>query len=368
MASIDNENAKMEFRILVGTIDYDQYGERVINGIEFGNSDEQIAISTVSGLETPPIRNNTGDWSGRDGGYMSSQLYSARTITITGFYWDKDYACGPGTETREDIPYTTRERLANYLKIREKYPIFIKFMGNKVMFAEGFMIDFKMDYEFVKSGRYQVTFYCPEYALSVAEEYGDPNSIWRRAELHKEIFGGHLVPEEIDVLFKEGRHPTVINYEGLIPHWPTITLKGPATNPTFLNTATNKYFRVGTPTDLDDYPTYTEGDSYAKGDKVGYNGTLYEAKVDIPSAPAVWDSGSWTNAENNFSIVAGQTLTIDMGNRQALVNGKSVSMSIDPNSEWWYLVPGENRIYMLTHNGSDSDTAEITWTTDYQGV
>lgn len=317
---MEDENGVKEFRILVGTLEYDQFGKRVINGLEFGNSGEQIAISTVSGLETPPIRNNTGDWSGRDGGFMSSQLYSARTITITGFYWDKYYACGVDTVEREDFPESTRERLANYLKIREMYPIFIKFMSGRVLYTRGYMIDFKMDYEFVRHGQYQITFYCPDYELNLAGLYGDEDSIWNRAILHKEIFGGHLVPEEVPVLFGEGQHPTVIEYNGLIPCWPTIVLKGPSTNPTFLNTATNKYFRLGIPD------------------------------------------------EDDFTMVAGQTLIVDMKNRQCLLNGKSCSMSIDPNSEWWYLIPGQNKIYMLSHNSSDADTAEISWTTDFQGA
>lgn len=358
-----------EFRILVGTIDYDINGDRVIDGIEFGNAnDEQVAITTVSGLETPPIRNNYGDWSGRDGGYMSSQLYSSRTITIQGFYWDKNYACDLDSVYRDQFPYSVREKLANYLQIRKKYPIFIKFMSGKVFYTSGYMIDFKMDYEFVRNGEYQVTFLCPDYELSIADTYGDPDSIWRRAELHKEIFGGHLVPETVPVLFEMGQHPTIIDYQGLIPHWPTITLKGPAKNPTFYNTATNKYFRIGIPTNLDDYGQYTEGASYVVGDRAVYQNTLYEALTNIVSAPAILNPDDWKIAEEtDFELVAGQTMVIDMRNRQVLVNGKSVSMSIDPNSEWWYLVPGQNKIYYITHGVNDNPLAEIVYSDDYQG-
>ena len=308
-----------EFRILVGTIGYDLKGEEVINGIEFGNHGEQVMISTVTGLEAPPIRNNTGDWSGRDGGFMSSQLYSARVITINGFYWDKNYACDWDSIERNDFPYSVREKLANYIKIRQRYDLFIHFMSGRTYHTWGYMIDFKMDYEFVRNGEYQITFYCPDYALNLAEIYGDPESIWRRAELHKEIFGGHLVPEDLPVLFEEGQHPTEIEYEGLIPCYPVINLKGPSTNPIFLNTATNKYLKMGT----DDDP---------------------------------------------FVMQAGQNLTIDMNNRQVLLNGKSVSMSIDPNSDWWYLTQGKNKIYMLSSGNNDTPVAEIRWTESYQGV
>lgn len=359
-----------EFRILIGTVEYDERtGDRIVNGLEFGNtSEEQIAITTVSGLETPPIRNNYGDWSGRDGGYMSSQLYSSRTITIQGFYWDKDYACDVYSYVRDNFPYSVREKLSNNLQIRKKYPIFIQFMSGRIMYTSGYMIDFKMDYEFVRNGEYQVTFLCPDYELSVADVYGDTSSIKRTAELHKEIFGGHLVPETVPVLFEMGQHPTVVDYEGLIPCYPVITLKGPAKNPTFYNTATNKFFRVGTPTDLEEYGQYTEGQSYVVGDRVIYDNTLWEATNIIVSAPAVLNPEDWRVAEEtDFTLVAGQIMTIDMKNRQVLVNGKSVSMSIDSNSEWWYLQPGDNRIYYLTHNTNDNPVAEISWTVDFQG-
>lgn len=356
-----------EFRILVGTIEYDAKGDRVVNGIEFGNAnDEQVAITTVSGLETPPIRNNYGDWSGRDGGYMSSQLYSARQITIQGFYWDKNYACNVYSMVREDFPYSVREKLANYLKIRQKYPIFIKFMSGRVLYTSGYMIDFKMDYEFVRNGEYQVTFLCPDYELSEADEYGNPDSIWHRADLHKEIFGGHLVPETIPVLFQMGQHPTVVDYTGLIPCWPTITLKGPAKNPTFYNSATNKFFRVGT-----DAEAWTKEASYTIGTIVKYENYYYEATTSIEKSmdfEEELNQGLWRKTTDpNFELIAGQTMLIDMRNRQVLVNGKSVSMSIDPNSQWWYLQPGENRIYYLSDRVEDNPKGEITWTVDYQG-
>lgn len=316
MAVLDNIDK--EFRVLVGTIGGTKK-KPTVEGLEFGNEEQCIAITTISGLETPPIRNNSGDWSGRDGGYMSSQLYSARTITINGFYWDDKFACNIKSMERKNIPYSVRERLANTLMIRKKYPLFFKFIDGRILYTEGFMIDFKMDYELVSTGQYQVTFYCPNYALSEATTYGDITSIWHRAELHKEIFGGHLVPETLPVLFEEGRHPTTVEYTGMIPSYPLITYKGPATNPIFMNTAVNKYIRIGT------------------------------------------DANPW-------SMVEGQTLTIDMSNRQVLLNGKSVSMYIDPQSEWWYLTPGRNKIYLITDEPTDTQNAEIRWTNDYQGA
>lgn len=300
-------------KILVGTISY-LNDEEVVEGLLFGTNESEIQITRVTGLETPPIRNNYGPWSGKDGGYMSSQLYSGREITIEGFYTDTNANCLLDDDFRTD-PYSTREKLTNGLQIRQLYPIFFQLISGKIFYTEGYMIDFKMDFDNYKTGKYSVTFYCPYYELMTATEFGNKESIWQESLLYKERYGGHLVPETIPVLFELGYHATTINYKGLIPSWPKITLKGPSNEPiTILNATTNKYIRIHT------------------------------------------------------TIVAGQTLVVDMAAREVTVNGKSISMSIDENSDWWYLRPGENRIYLLTGENDDTFVANICWTNNYQGM
>lgn len=315
----DQKNYTKEFRILIGEITYDEAGQPLVDdGLEFGNLDQCIALTEVEGLEIPPIRNNNGDWSGLDGGFMSSQLYGARIITLTGFYWDNKYSCPVDSEVRGSFPYSVRERMTNWLMIRHNYPIFIKFLSGRILYTSGYLIDLKMNYDFVKSGEFQATFYCPDYQLSIADIYGDPESIWHEDTLYKEVFGGHLVPEDLPVLFEKGQHPTIIEYDGLIPTWPIITLAGPAKNPTFYNTANNTFFRIGTP-------------------------------------------------EEPWFLYDGQTLVINMRTRQVLVDGKSVSMSIDPESDWWSLIPGQNKIYFLNFQSDGTGVANIKYTIDQQG-
>ena len=303
-----------EFKILAG---YLEQGSGVYTGVEFGNSNGRVMITSVTGMEIPPIRNNNGDWSGRDGGYMSSQLYSGRIITISGFYWDDEASCAM---YKAGIYGTTvREKLANAFTIRKLYPIFISFTNGRSYYTEGYLTDFKMDYVNYKTGNYQVTFYCPDYALAIADVYGDASSIWRNAELTKEEPGGHLVPEDLPVLFQSGSHATVVDYKGLIPGWPTITCRGPVTNPVFYNQATGQQFIMG-------------------------------------------------SEDDPFTLAAGQTMTIDMENRQVTVGGKSRSMYINELSEWINLIPGKNKIYYTSFSETDNTKASITWRDLVQGV
>lgn len=306
-----------EFRILVGgtATQYNTY-----TGLEFGNSGERILITSVSGLEIPPIRNNNGDWSGRDGGYMSSQLYSARVITITGFYWDADANCGMYKDYRDYINKDSiRERLANAFSIRKLYPIFVSFVNGKSYYTEGYMTDFRMDYSNYRTGSYQITFYCPDYAFAIADKYGDSSSVWRTANLQKEELGGHPVPKDLPVWFQSGTQATTVNYAGLIPGYPTITIKGPVVNPTIYNKTTEQIFTIG-------------------------------------------------SRATPLSLREGQTLVIDMQNRQVTVNDRSRSMYITEESTWINLVPGKNKLYYTSGAESDTKVANITWRDLVQGI
>lgn len=136
--------------------------------------------------------------------------------------------------------------------------------------------------------------------------------------MEKEKQGGHLVPETLPVLFREGKMTTQINYDGLIPCYPKITLDGPATNPVFINLTTNKQFMLG-------------------------------------------------SQERPFVLGVGSKLVVDMEQRQVLVNGKSASYHINELSEWWCLNPGLNKIYYRTSTDTDTDNATLEWRSLVQG-
>ena len=44
----------------------------------------------VQGLGKPSVRTASGNYSGRDGGWISSQFYSTRQIVITGEFNDRN--------------------------------------------------------------------------------------------------------------------------------------------------------------------------------------------------------------------------------------------------------------------------------------
>ena len=59
---------------------------KIGNDIILGGDSAYKLVSPISGLSAPAIRTADGVYAGVDGGYVSSQLYAFRTITLSGFY------------------------------------------------------------------------------------------------------------------------------------------------------------------------------------------------------------------------------------------------------------------------------------------
>ena len=295
-------------QVLIGKY-YTQNNKRLLNGVILGTSDSKFQLTEIEGLESPPFRNNNNDWSGKDGGYMSAQLFSGREIVFQGFYYDKEYGCGKNL-------ISAREELINFLKIRTIFPIFFKTISGLVYYTEGYITDVNIPYTNTKYGDFQLTFYCPNAEIKKAEQFGDEDSVIKRDIIYRDIMsGGHVNPETIPVLFEKGYTTSVINYQGSLPCYPKIVLTGPFTSDIILqNYTTNKQLII------------------KKG------------------------------------IAEGSVVTIKMDTRQALENNRSISLFIDENSEWWYLQPGQNKIYLISGDDNDNVSCSIEWTENYQGI
>jgi phage-related protein len=295
-------------RVLIGKY-YIKNNQRLLNGLLLGTSDSKIQMTEITGLECPPIRLNNGDWSGKDGGFMSAELFSGREISISGFYYDNEYPCIPGQKS-------IRETMVNFLKIRTIFPIFFETNNGDIYYTEGFLTAISCPYTNFNYGEYQLTFYCPSAELKVAEQFGDIDSITKRELIYRDVnTGGHLVPEDLPVMFETGYSSSVIQYDGSMFCYPKIILNGPfSSDIVVMNYTTNKTLTI------------------------------------------------------KKEIATGSIVTIDMNARQVLENGSSISLYIDENSEWWYLQPGANKIYLNSGNSdTDNISGTIEWTINEQG-
>jgi hypothetical protein len=100
---------------------------------------------------------------------------------------------------------------------------------------------------------------------------------------------------------------------------------------------------------------------------------------DIEIAPVIYCVGQYTNPKIynmrtnsvigvNVATAAGDTLIIDMKNRQITLNGVSVLFYKSPTGDFWTLKPGNNDLYLETSSGSDQASVDVKFRDAYSGL
>lgn len=171
---------------------------RFSNGLQFGSGSPYQIQSPLQGLDTPKIRNGEATYAGADGGYMISQYYGSRTITIKGFF----HGCV------SDL----RQQLLSQLYMRYYMGIVIEDFNKDCWFTQGYIIDVKCDITSPTTGQYQISVLCPDPLLYPAENFL--------------ASGPEIITENLAV-----NGDTTILRHGDSDVFPTITLTGEFTNP-----------------------------------------------------------------------------------------------------------------------------------------
>ena len=234
-------------------------------------------ITSVSGLETAPYRNGTGNWSGADGGYLGTQLYGAREITISGVYVDKNAKCNFGAEVSSQFDRLARLYIRSRLPIRVKQTVRIFLDNGMTFFTDGYCTNLNMEYTYSGYGDYQITMFCPDPALYRGAASGAINSDWNSASLMKSQSVGYDASKLIHYpyrtpadredakMYKDttmpddnhgiewgtGGRSTPINYTGDYPGYPQLIVSVGSgevcVNPSFYSMSEDKIFSLGAP-------------------------------------------------------------------------------------------------------------------------
>lgn len=246
------------------------YRNLILNDTVHVNQENRMftTISSIEGLETAPFRNGTGDWSGIDGGYMSSQLFSARTITISGAYIDRQAGCDFSDSSSTPFHHLARIYIRSRLPIRTKQYIRIFLDSGITFYTEGYCVDVKMTMDYIGYGEYQITMYCPDPALYRGDPDGTLGSEWQTATLRKFFNTGYesskmtadgvkyATMENIDgnnhgIVWHAGGRSTPVMYTGDYPYYPQFIIaptgEERVTNPSFYSLTTGKFFGIGYP-------------------------------------------------------------------------------------------------------------------------
>lgn len=259
----------------------------------------------IQGLEIPPLRTTSGDYSGQDGGYIGAQLYGMRLITLSG--WVQADSPGEMEQTRRDIQAA----------LTEGGPISMSIItdgGNRYIVST-YLSDFTMDI----SGNlllcdWKVDLIAPD--PTIYDDTGDPLT----ATITKATSGGLLFSATSPVfgstfLFTPGDPNASVDNSGVVMAYPVITISGQTTSPVITNVTTNQTF------ELDGYQTSSDA-----------------------------------------------LTVIDMHEHTVTLNGGNAFGYISPDSEFWGLVPGVNEISFTSGSGSDVSTATVTWRPGLRGI
>ena len=186
---------------------------KIGNDIILGGDSAYKLVSPISGLSAPAIRTADGVYAGVDGGYVSSQLYGFRTITLSGFY--KGESC----QEADDL----RLGLMNKLHIRQNYPIMISTFSGRNYYTEGFIADVKSDITMPTAGEFQITLICPDPIIYDGGDGTSPQSSLLQQVFYKEKPGGFTIPSDMPVQWVSGQVATSIMNTGSVEVYPLIT-------------------------------------------------------------------------------------------------------------------------------------------------
>lgn len=276
-----------------------------INGLTLGGDSRYFVQSPIQGLEKPPIRMGQGEWSGRDGGYVSSQFYSPRLITINGFYMGTN--CNHADELRVN--------LSNSMPIRQSLPTFITTFSGKQYFTQAYLKDYKADITSDRVGEFQISLVSPDPLLYDAGDGVDPDSGWQNLDVYKIVGGGYVTAYDMPVQWTPGTTPTIANNDGDVVIYPQFKIVGAVNNPRIANLDENKF-----------------------------------VELEI------------TTTQPDDEII------IDMEQRTVTLNGGSILSYRTLDSQWWGLTPGTNTVQFTSAGAEDVSMGTLRWRNAFQGI
>lgn len=208
-----------------------------LNGFNLNDGISGAWLNTeIAGLEMPTIRTSSGNFAGRDGGYVGAQYYSARDITIQGTIFSSD------TATLEQARINIQAAL---LGSSVTMGILTNAGNSYTVYCN--LLDFQMP---IKQGLFNAPFKIE--LLAPDPTIYSNSSATIPVNVPKVTSGGYNYPVVYPVVYAAGTLPTTITNAGNILVYPIITLTGIATNPMVTNNTTLQFFSLALTTGSSD--------------------------------------------------------------------------------------------------------------------
>lgn len=192
----------------------------------------------ITGLDLPSIRTSSGNYAGRDGGYVGAQFYGPRQINLQGHVFASDVASLE----------TVRASLQTALRASQvTMTIQTNAGASYVVYAN--LIDFEMPItRDLFNAPFSIELLAPDPVI-----YDNATGTALTVAVSKLTSGGYVYPVVYPVIYSPGSSPTNVANSGSVAVYPVITLTGSATNPVITNRTTNQFFSLNIttgPTDV----------------------------------------------------------------------------------------------------------------------
>lgn len=261
----------------------------------------------IEGLDIPSISTSKGKNTGQHGGYVGAQTFGPRAVSIPGSIFASDVSEAVA-KRRELQSHLHIHPDVNHVRIED---------DDGSMYAfDAYLMDFSMP---ISRSRRRA-FFKIELEAPNPVIYDNAAGAALVSYINQVIPGGFQFTTTSpqfgsSFYFSAGSDSTTIENTSEVPSYPVIKITGKITNPEFINRTTGESFKL-----------------------------------------------------QGYSVDASAVTVIDMGERIVTLNGGNAFAYASPDSDWWPLVPGENRIEFVSGAGGDVTTAEISWRPGYWGI
>ena len=199
-----------------------------LNGYEINTTAHGVWLDTeIDGLDLPDIRTSSGNYAGRNGGYIGGQFYSARSISLQGAVVSSDVA------TVEAVRQAFQSAIAGF---DVTMTILTNAGASYVIYAQ--LVDFDMPTpRDLFHHDWKLELQAPDPTI-----YDNTSGGALSASIARVVSGGYSYPVTYPVTYAAGTPPTTVTNGGTIEVYPVVTLNNIMTNPVVANLTTNQLF------------------------------------------------------------------------------------------------------------------------------
>lgn len=200
-----------------------------LNNFVINDRESRFYLDTVKGFAIPEIRTSSAVLTERDGGYVASQFYGMRKVSIQGRIFGEDEA--ELEEKRKEIMAAVRQRSIAIELITNA--------GNSYL-VNGHLTDSEMDFDrLINSSDFRFEFLCPDPVI-----YDNTDGTALSIQVGKQRGGGYIFPYVLPVGWQSGSGEVTARNNGNTAVKPVIKFKGSMTDPTLINVTTGKLVQL----------------------------------------------------------------------------------------------------------------------------